>query len=129
MSLGGLSAEQERKQAVDLRRRVSQLLGERAHDRIPSLGLSVLDLITNASNGVSTTFPDYIMRIAHGGTPGKLEIGLLAHSLKIYVGIYVEDELEFRRVVLYGERGLRKELKSILLLRSKDDDYNLILRN
>ena len=124
-----MSKDAEEFEAAKLRKEVCKQLLKRSEQMIPSLGITVYDLICSGASSTSSSFTDYVVRMASGNVGGELEIGLLAQRLGRRISIYTEStdgNEEFTRMSSYGYDGKGE----ICLLRHKSEEhYDLLLRS
>ena len=93
---------------------------------LPSVGITVGELITNSARGISGNFLNYVMRIGHGNAAGELEVELLAFDLGLRISIYVERGADdgFALMSTFGESD---ERDGINLLRRAGEHYDVLI--
>ena len=121
---GRLTVQQVTIQAKELRWETCRQLNARAHEQLPSLGMTVFDLITSGSQDAEQVFADYKERMGQGATAGEVEIELLSVHLNLCIKIYTLSGLHYQRTGIFGPQGASRALN---LLRHKTEHYDLLV--
>ena len=132
--LGTLASFELGDKVNELRWEACKQLDARAGETLPSLGMTISEIVTNGS-GSEHSFSDYVSKVAMGEAGGVLEIEILAVHFGLSVSIYTKADNYYQRMSTLGkpepENGQETETttiaKEIFLLLQPGEYYDVIL--
>ena len=119
-----MQPEDESEKAQELRWEACMQLNNNVNEVIPTLGITVLDLVAGGTTDRMQTFSDYVTLLAQGTGGGDLEIGLLANSLDVSICIFTESKGFYERMTAHGAGEGKKVVN---LLRRPGEHFDLLL--